>query len=431
MARLEAEVRRLTEEVERYRGDEENLRRSEEMYRTLIEQSLQGVVIVITDDPPRMAFANAAMSGILGYRLEELRDMSLEKAVGVVHPDDRPMALQRFQDRVAGKPLASPYECRIIRKDGEIRWLEVYSTAIAYRSKPAIEVFAADITQRKQAEEALRESEAKYRRLFENIHDVFYRADLTGAVTLISPSSLRTVGYRAEEVIGTNARDYFVQPEDWERFLEAVIRDGYVENFEARMRRKDGTVVWGSSSARLVYDQEGRACGLEGTARDITKRKLYEETLSRHKKDLESKSRQLEEMNAALKILLKRRDEDRADLEESVLSNVRELVLPYLEKLGQTRLDEEQKILLGILGSHINDIVSPFIHKISSRFLQLTPTEVQVAQFIRQGRSTKEIAAILRLSHNTVVSHRYHLRDKLGLKGRKVNLKTYLRTLAV
>jgi DNA-binding CsgD family transcriptional regulator len=85
--------------------------------------------------------------------------------------------------------------------------------------------------------------------------------------------------------------------------------------------------------------------------------------------------------------------------------------------------------LVGILESNLGDIVSPFVTKLSSRYLNLTPTEIQVASLIRDGRTTKEIGALLHLSANTIMSHRYHIRGKLGLKNKKVNLRSYLQSL--
>jgi DNA-binding CsgD family transcriptional regulator len=163
--------------------------------------------------------------------------------------------------------------------------------------------------------------------------------------------------------------------------------------------------------------------------RDITLRKQAEDALRKREAELAAQSRHLEEVNAALNVLLKRREEDRADLEERVLANVKELVLPYVEKLKSSSSYSEQMTLVGILESNIKEIVSPFVTKLSSRFLSLTPTEIQVASLIRDGKSSKEIAALLNASENTVRSHRFHIRRKLGLINKKVNMMSYLKSL--
>ncbi len=112
-----------------------------------------------------------------------------------------------------------------------------------------------------------------------------------------------------------------------------------------------------------------------------------------------------------------------------MLANVKELMLPYVERLKNSRLDADQETLVGILESNIKEIVSPFVTKLSSRFLSLTPTEIQVAGLIRDGKSSKEIAVLLNASENTVRSHRFHIRSKLGLINKKVNLRSYLKSL--
>jgi len=154
-----------------------------------------------------------------------------------------------------------------------------------------------------------------------------------------------------------------------------------------------------------------------------------EDALRKREAELAAQSRHLEEVNAALNVLLKRREEDKVDLEERVLANVKELVLPYVEKLKSSSSYSEQMTLVGILESNIKEIVSPFVTKLSSRFLSLTPTEIQVASLIRDGKSSKEIAALINASENTVRSHRFHIRSKLGIKHKKVNMMSYLKSL--
>ena len=119
-------------------------------------------------------------------------------------------------------------------------------------------------------------------------------------------------------------------------------------------------------------------------------------------------------------------DEDKQVLEEKVLFNIRQLIEPCLEKLKKSRLTDRQITLLGILESNLNDIVSPFARSLSGSFMKLTPTEIQVANLVRQGKSTKEIADLLNLSRKTIEFHRENIRAKIGIKNKKINLRTYL-----
>lgn len=154
--------------------------------------------------------------------------------------------------------------------------------------------------------------------------------------------------------------------------------------------------------------------------------KKFLRTQDELEKRVKERTINLEETNTALRVLLKRRYEDKAAIEEKVLLNVKELVLPYLEKLKKSRLDERQKSYLNIMESNLNDIVGPFVRKLSSRYLNLTPTEIRTANFIRQGKTTREIAEVLNLSPRTIDTHRDNIRKKLGIKDRKINLRTYL-----
>jgi DNA-binding NarL/FixJ family response regulator len=124
--------------------------------------------------------------------------------------------------------------------------------------------------------------------------------------------------------------------------------------------------------------------------------------------------------------LLTQRDKARRDLEERVLSNVKELVVPYADKLKKNGLDMEQMTYLRILQSNLNDIVSPFVHQLSLKYSALTPTEIQVAQLIREGKTAREIGALLNSSKKTIESHRQSIRTKLGTKDTKANLRSYL-----
>lgn len=156
--------------------------------------------------------------------------------------------------------------------------------------------------------------------------------------------------------------------------------------------------------------------------REIHERKAAEASLM-------EQSQHLEEVNTALKVLLKQREGDKKALEEVVVSNIRELINPYIEKLAKCSLGENQRTLLGILESNLNNIVSPFINNISSKILNFTPMEIKIANLVREGKTNKEIADVLFLSVNTVLVHRHHIRTKLGIKNKKTNLRSHLLSL--
>lgn len=162
---------------------------------------------------------------------------------------------------------------------------------------------------------------------------------------------------------------------------------------------------------------------------DVTPLFLAREKLLKNEEELRNKGKKLEETNVALKVLLEHRDRDREELEHRIAANIKELVLPYVEKLKNSRIGDREQTLAEIIETNLLDIVTPFLQKLSSLHLQLTPQELDVAALVRQGRSSQEIADVLRLSINTISFHRKNLRRKLGLLDRSINLRTYLLSL--
>ncbi len=159
-------------------------------------------------------------------------------------------------------------------------------------------------------------------------------------------------------------------------------------------------------------------------------RKAAEEALKKREQALELKTRSLEEANTALKVLLQRRDEDKMDLEEQVLANVRKLVLPYIENLKHLKLNESQLALVNIVEENLRAIVSPFLRNLTSTYLDLTPREIQIANLVKEGKTTKEMTDILNISATAVDFHRKNLRAKFGIKNKKTNLMAFLSSLS-
>jgi PAS domain S-box-containing protein len=164
-------------------------------------------------------------------------------------------------------------------------------------------------------------------------------------------------------------------------------------------------------------------------AQEVEERRRMEDVLKKREKELEVKSRNLEELNTALTVLLKKREEDKNHLEERVLANVKEMVIPYMEKLKNTHLSSDQNAYLSILDTHLNDIISPFLVKMSTKYRRFTPKEIQVATLVKDGKTTKEIASLMNVCSGAVELHRNHIREKLGLTNKKMNLRSYLLSL--
>jgi DNA-binding CsgD family transcriptional regulator len=142
---------------------------------------------------------------------------------------------------------------------------------------------------------------------------------------------------------------------------------------------------------------------------------------------LEIKSRDLEEANVALKVLLKQREDDRSGFEQKIYSNVRDLVLRYVGMLRQTGLEPNQSVLIDIVERNLKDFLSPFSMKITS--FNFTPKEMEVILLTKEGKTAKEIAQLLNVTTDAISRHRYHIRKKLGLD-RRHNLRSHLLSLS-
>jgi GAF domain-containing protein len=162
---------------------------------------------------------------------------------------------------------------------------------------------------------------------------------------------------------------------------------------------------------------------------EIAERKRAQKQLKQREKELKNKSVALKEVNTALNVLLKNREEDQINMEDVIVANVKDLVLPFIEKLGRSQLDEKQATYLEIIQTNISTIVSPFLRQIPVKFFDLTPTEIQIADLVRKDKITKEIAEILNASAKTIEAHRNRLRKKLGLTNQRIQLRDYLMTL--
>lgn len=159
-----------------------------------------------------------------------------------------------------------------------------------------------------------------------------------------------------------------------------------------------------------------------GLRTEIAIRKQAEEALRRQEEELK-------ETNAALKVLLARIEQSRREMENQVLSNLNEVVRPYLNKLKRPVELEKQLSCVSIIEANLNEITAPFTNLLCSKFRSLTPTEIEIANLVMQGKSTKEIATLTTTATSTVDFHRNNLRKKLGINSQKINLRTYLSSL--
>jgi PAS domain S-box-containing protein len=311
------------------------------------------------------------------------------------------------------------------------RWYRCIDRAINWPDGRLVRYeMAIDIHEQKQMEEALQESEELYRSLVESSQEVIAVVNSDGVFTFLNQRASEYLGGQPEDFIGKTMYDLFPEEiaERQMSDIRAVIRSGKGGTYEEKTPVENDERWYHTVITPLKANKENPDSALV-IAMDITERKQAEKALTERERELETQAANLKEMNTALKVLLKRRDQDQREFEEKVLFNVRELVEPCLERLKNAGLNNKQKAYLEILEANLNDIVSPFSRNLYLRDYNLSPSEMQIAALVRHGKTTKQIANFLNLSTRTVDTHRLRIRTKLGIRNKKSNLRSHLLSL--
>jgi PAS domain S-box-containing protein len=261
--------------LSRRRQAEQALLESEEKYRQVVSNAGEAIM-VIQDGLAK--FANPRAMELLGYSRGKLDPRRL---VELVHPDDREVADKLYLATLKGKGLSPAYHTyRIIGKGGGVKWTEITATKIIWEGRPAVLYFIADVTKRKQAEEALRQGEQRYRTILEDVEKGYCEADLTGSVTFVNDSMCRILGYEDEEIIGTNYHSY--ASEENARQIYKDTNSVYITGKPARWFSWE--FVTKSGETRLVevsitpkVDAHGKVIGFRGIFNDVTEREASEQ----------------------------------------------------------------------------------------------------------------------------------------------------------
>lgn len=270
-----------------------------------------------------------------------------------------------------------------------------------------------NISEQKSKEEELRAKIEQFKIILDSVPAYIFYKDKEGRYVWVNKALCKATGIPEEKWIGKTVLEVFPKVgeshhrDDREVFESGLPKRNIIEPFETHKG-----IRWAQEDKVPYRDMNGNLIGVIGMGFDIT--------------ELQIKRKNLEEANIALNLLLKKREEDKIELEENILLNIKKLVTPYIEKLKNNRLDESQKAFVEILEKNLEEIISPFTQRLSSSYLNFTPAEINAANLIKYGKTTKEIAALLNLSTKTIEVHRKNIRRKMNLRNKSANLRTHL-----
>jgi PAS domain S-box-containing protein len=381
--------------------------------------------IYVSDAFGTCIMVNKAFCDMTGYTREDL----IGKSRPSLLPDTADAALnQQILEALSRNADMSLFETIWQHKNGTVFPVEVCIAVLksADGEDNGIVATVRDISQRVHAEKEALAAKAFLESVFTNASEGMYVTDALGHFIMVNQAFCDITGYAQEELIGRYVPSLL--PFDpgltfKEYGLDTATRNDDFSRFETRWQRRDGRIFFVEVRLAVLKNANGDDDGLVGIVCDTTERKSMEDALEARVRE---RTASLEEMNKALTVLLRGREEDKKALEETILANLSELIFPYLEKLKTSRLDERQLSSLSIIEANLKEIVAPFALRASSRNHALTPSELRIANLIKQGMTSKDIAQITGLSTRTIDHRRESIRNKLGITDRRTPLSSYL-----
>ena len=357
-----------------------------------------------------------------------------EKLIGIFGTD---VIAPEYRARVKNNMLSGreePYQAIAVKGDDTRFHVMIQAKMIRIGNEEMRVTVVRDIDAQVRAQRALKESERHLRALMESASNfVLFRLlhypenPCQPEPILISPSISEIVDQ--SQVVDFQSWIKVIHPDDKEKLLSAGRRMLESHKLDETIRIADHSGDgwrWLHIICTAVYDETDDNLFFNGIILDISGEMEAVSALKANEHELKERTESLSELNTALEVLLKKRDADRLEVEEKVLTNARSLILPYLEKLKTSRLDARQRVFLGLMESNLNEILSPLSRRMSRHFMNFTPLEIQVANLVKADKTTKDIALILGLSARTIESVRYSIRRKLGIKKKRANLRSYL-----
>lgn len=306
-------------------------------------------------------------------------------------------------------------------KDGRMLTCLESGELVTIGDERYIILIVTDITALKRAQAALIQERNLSDTIINSLPGLFFILDEEFRFLRWNDNLPKISGYSAKELQRMTCLDFHYEED--RGFMAKEIKKTFLageKQLEADIVMKDGSVKTFFFTARQ-FNYQNKSCSV-GTGIDITEQKRVENELKNH-------AESLEDANIALRVLMNQKIVNQKDVEEKLQVNVNDLVLPYLQKLKKAGLDDRNKNYLAALERNLHDILSPFMKNFEAAHKNLTPQEIQIIDLLKQGKKTKEIAAMLDASVKTIETHRNHIRKKLNLIKAKVNLRSHILSL--
>lgn len=370
-AELQAANHNLTAQIAERERYELALRQSEEKYRLVVEYANEGLAVAQGEF---IRFANAKCVELIGSPLEAVYRTPF---ISFIHPDDRPRIIENYRRRLAGEPVENHYTFRVLRPDGERRWLQISAVAIEWEKQAATLNFLSDVTQRKDAEDALRQSETRFHAMFNNAAVAMSLADPQGRFLEVNDTWARTLGYEVAEFKGMTIFDIThpdERPTSQENMGNLMERRVVSTRMEKRYLRKDGSVVWVDVAVTPIYGLDGKIEAMVGGYVEITERKRAEEEIRRA---LE-KEKELNELKS--KFVSMTSHEFRTPL--STILSSSELLEHYADKLSaEDRGEILHSIQMAVsrMTSLLEDVL--VIGRVEAGKMQFNPAPLDLGKF--------------------------------------------------
>ena len=414
--------RDITEQLQ----SQKDLGESRRMLATLMS-NLPGMAYRCQNNPQwTMEFVSDGCLPLTGYRADELL-YNILSYNDLIHVDDRQPVWEQVQEAVKEQQQFT-LNYRIQTKSGALKWVWEQGRGV-YDDKGELlflEGLIADITQRKQAEEALLESEAKFRRLAETTNAlIFIYQDRR--LVYANPAAARATGYTIRDV---NRMDFYdivdadMREEVRRRGKARLAGEEVPTRYEVKIRTKTGESIW-IDFAGTVIDYGGQPAIL-GTGFDITERKQAENRLRAATRELRRERQELSEKNTTLKQILEHLENERQEFKQEISQEIERSITPYLQRLKLAIGTENRE--LRALEDNLQAIIRKDIDLFKERYARLTPRELEICDMIRKGMPSKQISLDLSLSVATVQKHREQIRKKLAITNKSINLGSYLRS---